>query len=560
MENILKQPLDQLHAAPLPIAEPINQIRTGKIIPLGPPDSGVRSAIAKEPREGPVFFGPTGPAEDEHEYKGHGGPHRAVHQYATSNYPLWRTAHPSKAHFFKIGGFGENLITDNLTEENICVGDVYRLGKDVLLEVSEPRVPCSKLNLRFELRDALQRVQRTGRCGWYLRVIQTGYAQAGDTMALVERPNPKWSILNTHRVLHGKKVPLHFLEELIDLKALSPFALEIAQNRLDTATRTYKLVDASYVTTRVKHLTFALKDASEIDRPDFKPFAFAQIKFGPNKSLSRCYSVVSGDLTKFSLGVALDDNSRGGSIYLHKHLQLGEEIDMAPGYDAKNVKNEKKSLKEPIENRIVIIGGIGVTAFLPAIKEWETEKVPFEVHYAVRNVEDAAYKEILPVDKTTYYAKSNKQRLNVEAIVPGKDNDGIYRTRVFCCGPTGLMDACKQRTIGLDYPPHMVHFESFGVVATGEVGDPFQVEVRDPNPQRAATLEIPSDKSLLQVLNETGFDIDFSCQAGSCGLCKVSLCQGQVDHKGVALFKDEEDIAMLNCVDRGKGKITIEID
>ncbi|KAF2159663.1 hypothetical protein M409DRAFT_70848 [Zasmidium cellare ATCC 36951] len=540
-----KQVVEELNVAPLPEPEVLSQIRTGKPKPLGQEVS----AIFKQQRQGLVAATRTGFVNDEHITPVHGGIERAVHQYSSQHYPTWRAEQPERARLFEVGAFGENLTTRTMNEDNVCVGD---RATHAMLQV----------NMRFQNTRMLKTVLRNGRVGWQFRVLKTGNIKAGDSMMLVNRPNPRWSVKNVHRVVHGKTVSTDLLEQLADLKSLSTYHHDLVLKRLAAASRTYSLVNVRQETKRVKHLTFRLKTDGEkktkLRDPTFRPFSFAQMKFGPQAKFSRSYSIVSGDLYEFCLGVALDDHSRGGSRYLHQEIQLGDEIQMSPGVNPNDEGHETLCSQEEIRRNIVIIGGIGVTAFMPAIKTWQRDNTPFEVHYAVRSVEEAAFLNELPADRTKIYAKTRNERLNVEDVIPGASPDGRFHSRLFVCGPTKLMNACEERAKQLQCPGHLLHFESFGSSTEGDLGDPFEVEVEEDD--RSTTLNVPSDRSLLHVLQDAGFDVMSSCEAGTCGTCKVSLCSGEVIRKGVALAVEDKDTCILSCVDRGVANIKIGIE
>src|SRR5271170_3118724 len=120
----------------------------GQPAPFGP--KGVQSAIHKMPVEA-AYVGPTGLEGDaQGDPSKHGGPEKAVHHYPTEHYRYWEAqgvTHPLLAH---PGAFGENLTSLGLTEENVCVGDVYRFGTDgPVLQVNQTRQPCWKLGVRF---------------------------------------------------------------------------------------------------------------------------------------------------------------------------------------------------------------------------------------------------------------------------------------------------------------------------------------------------------------------------------------------------------------------------
>lgn len=100
--------------------------------------------------------------------------------YDSRHYLLWAAEIPSNAHLFKLGAFGENLISLKASEDNVCIGDVLSIGhRGLLVQVSKPRQPCYKLNHRFELQDMSVCSQRMGRTGWYYRFLREGWVEGG---------------------------------------------------------------------------------------------------------------------------------------------------------------------------------------------------------------------------------------------------------------------------------------------------------------------------------------------------------------------------------------------
>lgn len=152
------------------------------------------SAIAKEPQFGPVTVGPLGLEGDQQgDRASHGGVDMAVHHYPRDHYPAWKTLvgeHPLLA---GEGAFGENISTLGLTEQTAAIGDRFRLGS-ALVEISQGRKPCWKLAYRFGHPTLPAEVVRTGRAGWYYRVIESGTVATGDLLELVERPYPDWTV------------------------------------------------------------------------------------------------------------------------------------------------------------------------------------------------------------------------------------------------------------------------------------------------------------------------------------------------------------------------------
>ncbi len=176
----------------------IRTLLTGRVAPLG--RSETRSGIDKRPVAGPVAVGRLGLAGDEQaDPRFHGGPEKAIHHYTLDHAAAWRADLPEAPDLIeRPGAFGENVSTLGLTEAEVCVGDLWRAGS-ALLQVSQARQPCFKLNLRFGVPDMARRVQASGRTGWYYRVIEEGIVAAGETLALVERPHPDWPL---SRLLH----------------------------------------------------------------------------------------------------------------------------------------------------------------------------------------------------------------------------------------------------------------------------------------------------------------------------------------------------------------------
>lgn len=553
--DIPKQDVTDLENAPWPQQGTLLQVRTGSVGILGEEKSG----IFKLERKDPVFVGKTGLDSDEHVYHDHGGIDRAVHQYDPEHYSAWHEQNPPHPELFQVGAFGENISATNMTEANVCIGDVFRVGKDVLLQVSEPRNPCYKLNIRFEWPQALNRIQRAGKVGWNYRVLQTGLVCQGDSITLVERPHPRWSVMNVQRVIQAKSVPLQLLNECANLDILTAKFRNRAQRRLESTPKIYKLVRLEHVTPRVKRFSFQLKEDVDIREPAFPPHTFANMKFG---QYTRSYSIVCGDLNGFSLGVALDDNSRGGSKFLHTSLKIGHEIEMSPCSNPKFGEDDEICVSsESVKHRLIIVGGIGVTAFLSMIQEWERHGLSYEVHYAVRSMEEAAFVNLLDQSKTYIYAKSRNERMDIKGLLPEPRNHDGSSTRIFCSGPPSLIKACKENADLLGYPEHLIHLEYFGGSVPGSTSrSEFEVEARETDTDRREQLTVPPDMTLLQVLTQAGFAVMSSCNSGGCGACKVTVCGGQIEYNSTVLRKQERGTAMQACVDRGIGKIQIKVE
>jgi MOSC domain-containing protein YiiM len=205
-------------------------LRAGPVAPLGM--SGVPSSMRKAAIDGRVMIdrlGVTGDTQADRAH--HGGQDKALHLYPAEYYADWRRDLPESARHFEIGAFGENLATRGVREADLCLGDVFTLG-DAILQVSQARQPCAKLNLRFERDDMVERVLATRRAGVYFRVLLAGVAAAGDPMRLIERPAPDWPLTRVWHALFENPAERADLEGLAASDLLSASWRERAKRRL----------------------------------------------------------------------------------------------------------------------------------------------------------------------------------------------------------------------------------------------------------------------------------------------------------------------------------------
>ena len=159
----------------------------------------------------------------------HGGRDKAVHFYPVEHYAAWaqdfRTAHAEPHPYLqRLGGFGENIASLGMTEELVCIGDRFRIGS-ALVEISQGRQPCWKIDHHFGVKGMTAGVIRTGRSGFYFRVIEEGLVGLGDAIVQVERARHGWTVERVFQMLIGR---LHkaegadvALRELAEMEALA---------------------------------------------------------------------------------------------------------------------------------------------------------------------------------------------------------------------------------------------------------------------------------------------------------------------------------------------------
>ncbi|HCH1498676.1 TPA: MOSC domain-containing protein [Vibrio parahaemolyticus] len=169
----------------------VKAVLAGKTVPYA---HGAHSAINKQvlpERQHATELGFT--SDEQGDPRFHGGIQKALHIYPSEHYQIWQQELDERPIFQSAGGFGENISSEGVTESTICLKDKIRIGS-TLLEVSQGRMPCWKLNVRFDQHDMARRLQDTLRTGWYFRVLEEGDIGAGDEIILCERPYPEWPL------------------------------------------------------------------------------------------------------------------------------------------------------------------------------------------------------------------------------------------------------------------------------------------------------------------------------------------------------------------------------
>ncbi len=200
--------------------------------PENPPWS---TGIWKGPVEGPLYLGPTGPEGDgQADLVNHGGPDKTACVYASRWYASWRDELDliDMPH----GSFGENFTVEGLDESSVCVGDVFRIG-EAIVQVSQPRQPCWKLGLRWQMNDLPARVVKSGRTGWYFRIIEPGLVRLGDAIERQDRPHPEWSIDEANRVMYRGRNDPDSVGRLADCPALSESWRSTLRSRVEKAAK-----------------------------------------------------------------------------------------------------------------------------------------------------------------------------------------------------------------------------------------------------------------------------------------------------------------------------------
>lgn len=147
----------------------------------------------------------------------HGGREKAVCVYPYEHYPFWENELKIPLEY---GAFGENLTIRGLLETDVCIGDVFELGK-AIVQVSQPRQPCYKLTIRYGVPDMLLKVQQTGYTGFYFRVLAEGGVSKDDGLSLLHRHPKEITVSFANRIMHREKDNIEGIKQILEVEELS---------------------------------------------------------------------------------------------------------------------------------------------------------------------------------------------------------------------------------------------------------------------------------------------------------------------------------------------------
>ena len=196
----------------------------------------VTTAIFKDPVEGRVNVNTLNVEGDaQADLEVHGGPSKAVYVYPSEHYAAWRGELDDMD--MPWGIFGENLTTEGLLEDQVRIGDRFCIGTTTF-QVTEPRVPCYKLAVRFDRPDILRLINQTGRTGFYLRVLEEGVVEAGDDIDVLGQDPGEVTVANITSLHRGsEKTNAELMRQAISIAALGESWREYFEHQLKKLTQ-----------------------------------------------------------------------------------------------------------------------------------------------------------------------------------------------------------------------------------------------------------------------------------------------------------------------------------
>jgi ferredoxin-NADP reductase len=278
--------------------------------------------------------------------------------------------------------------------------------------------------------------------------------------------------------------------------------------------------------------------------PEWSPGAHLELVLKPG--LVRQYSLCGdpADRSNYRIAVLLEKRGRGGSEHVHSKLQEGDVL---------HVRGPRNHFRLVEATRYIFVaGGIGITPILPMVREVASRASDFSVLYGGRRKTSMAFVDQLAQfgPRVRIVPEDREGRLDLTAALTEMGSD----TKVYCCGPEGLISAVEQ--ICAQFDPDSLHVERFAARTTdsGQVTNARGVRVLLARSDLEVT--VPPDRSILDVVLEAGVDIPYDCMEGICGSCEVDVLEGEIDHRDEVLTKWEKESnkVMMICCSRARSE------
>lgn len=293
--------------------------------------------------------------------------------------------------------------------------------------------------------------------------------------------------------------------------------------------------------------TFELRAQDGGELPPFTAGAHVDL-YLPN-GLVRSYSLINdqNERDRYVIGVSRDAASRGGSQYVHDHVQAGTVLTI--GHPRNNFE-----LDENASRSVFVAGGIGITPILSMTRRLEALGRAWTLHYCTRTRAHAAFIDYLSAPGAFRHGEvilrfdqePGAAMLDLDALAVGAEAG----THLYCCGPTPMLAAFER---AMQRRPDCVgHVEYFANTQAAATDGGYEVVLA--KAQRSVT--VPAGKSILDALLEAGVDAPYSCHEGVCGTCETRVLEGIPDHRDLVLSKSEHESGkvMMICVSGCKGK------
>lgn len=299
-----------------------------------------------------------------------------------------------------------------------------------------------------------------------------------------------------------------------------------------------RISEIRQLTPVIREFTFTVLEGA---LPGFSSGSHVQVHLPlDSRTVRNAYSLISdpADTQHYQIAVRLQEQSRGGSHFLHHQARVGDTLTLSPPANL-------FALDLTARHHILIAGGIGITPFMAYLDTLERRGCSFELHYAYRQgLTDAFVDELQErLGKHLHrYDGSAGQVMDLKSILTARP----MGSHVYTCGPQRLLNGVQAQASALGWPSSRVHWEAF---SSAQPGVPFSLELA----RSGRKVQVGSEQSLLEALEEIGVAIPNLCRGGACGQCATRHLHGEIEHRDHCLSAEERQQFLMPCVSRGCG-------
>ncbi|MFD4598053.1 MOSC domain-containing protein [Streptomyces sp. NPDC058464] len=510
---------------------------------------------------------------------GHGGEIRAVLVYQLESYRYWRERLGRDDLDF--GMFGENFTVEGLPDDEVCIGDRYRIG-EAEFEVTQPRVTCYRVGMRLGEPAMASLLVAHHRPGFYLRVITEGRVQAGDGITRTRRGPGELSVADTDALLYLPDRDPAKLRTALDIPALSP-GWQQSFRELAAAGRSGPEAGAGppgFRPLRVTRIVPETPDVSSVHLGTTDGTPLAEARPGQYLSLRLAVDGTARAVRSYSLSTAPTDGTYRISVkhephgkvsgYIHTRLRAGDLVDVA-GPRGTFV------LEEGTGPVVLLSAGIGVTPVLAMLHRLAAVRDPRPVWW-IHTARDRAHHAFADEAHALLTRLPHaREHIHYTAEAPPPGDDRVTRGRptaasltalripadadAYLCGPTAFMDDLSGHLRELGLRPERIRTERFGAVAAVNPGVTATAAVRPhqpPGPPGAGPLVTfaragittpwsPAHASLLELAEACDIPTRWSCRTGVCHTCVTPLMTGDVTYTTPPLELPEPGTTLVCC-------------
>jgi ferredoxin-NADP reductase/MOSC domain-containing protein YiiM len=546
------------------VAPSVLSVNVGKPKDVAWNGKNVYTGVWKEPVDGPVMVRRLNlDGDGQGDTAGHGGEQRAVLVYQIESYRYWQRYFGRDD--FVYGQFGENFTVDGLADDEVCIGDRYRIGA-AEFEVTQPRVTCYRVGLRMGEPELPALLVSHHRPGFYLRVITEGQVQAGDQIVKTRTGPHALTVAATDALLYLPDRDPADLRRALQIPALSPGWQGSFHELLETASsspswngfRPLQVVDVVPESTTVSSIYLAAPDGTRLPAARAGQYLTVRIADPAVRVPVRSYSLSSAPGSdRYRISVKHEPYGVV-SGYLTTRLQQGTVIEAAaPRGDF--------VLEEGTGPVLLISAGIGITPVLAMLHELASVRSTREVWWihGARGRQDYALatevNELLasmPHAEAHVFYSSTTGRLTKDKLlglaVPA---DAI----AYICGPASFMVDMRDALIAAGLEPNRLHRELFGALpstnpgVTGQVDRPPHQPAGPPGTGPMVTfarsgISAPfGNTNLLELAEACDVPTRWSCRTGVCHTCITPVLSGDVTYSPDPLELPTDGQALICC-------------